>query len=324
MSHECFTIVFASDDRGVLPLGVAIYSLISNAGNHTAYKIYVLDNNITSENKNKILALLAEKYSLHRIIFVNVIEQVGALDLPVTDKWPITTWTRVLIPDLLPNENGLVLYCDIDLLFCRDLTELFHTPLGGKAMGVVLEHRSHEGSHFNERLGIPLSHPGYFNAGVILMDLQVFRERSLVKRILDFAAAHREQLTCLDQDALNGALSDEIMPINHKWNWHDGLTRLLLKHRPSRSMLRGVPLQEAIDAALHPGILHFQGPNKPWRFNYRIERRRYRDALIQSGLGTDNLPGFEVGKWLKAVMYEPIYVLTWWKIRRMNAKLKHR
>lgn len=55
---------------------------------------------------------------------------------------------------------------------------------------------SRPGSHFNERLEMPLTCTGYFNSGVLLMNVDVFRERNLVRAVLDYAVTHRDRLTC--------------------------------------------------------------------------------------------------------------------------------
>lgn len=322
MNQANLTVVYASDDRGVVPLGVAIYSLLSTAAADTTYTVYVLANHISPANQARVGQLVTGAFARHAVVFLDVAERLATFNLPATDKWPIAAWSRVFIPNFLAGETGVVLYCDIDTLVCQDLRELFETPLHGKAAGVVLEHLSHEGSHFNARLDIPLACPGYFNSGVMLIDLDAFRQRKLVERILAYAVSHRDRLTCPDQDALNGALCDEVQPIHHKWNWHDGLTRLILKRGAGARMIRGATLEDAVEAALRPGILHYQGPNKPWRYNYRIERRRYRDALVESGFGTPHLPGWSLEKWLKSVFYTPIYALTWWKIGRLDEKFR--
>lgn len=322
MQRADLIVVYASDNRGTLQLGVAIYSLFSTAKENTAYKVYVLSLGISDVNRDRIGKLATETYARHSVVFLEVSESIASFGLPETEKWPVATWSRIFIPDFLAGESGRVLYCDIDTLVCQDTQELFRVDLKGKAAGVVLEHPSHKNSHFNERLDIPLVCPGYFNAGVMLMDIDVFREKKLVARILDFAETHRDRLTCLDQDALNGALCDEVEPMHHKWNWHDGLTRLLLKQRSSLGMLRGATLEVAVEAALSPGILHYQGSNKPWRYNYRIERGRYKEALVKSGFGESRLPGWSLPKWLKSVAYAPIYWLTWLKIKHLHSKFQ--
>jgi lipopolysaccharide biosynthesis glycosyltransferase len=319
-----FAVVFSSDDRGVQPLGVALFSLLDTAATGTSYMVYILSNGISTANQARLVALAQGERARHSVSFIDV-SDLGALkELPSKERWPASTWARIFVPDLLLAETGIVLYCDIDLLICRDLTELFRTPLHGKAIGAVLEHRSHEGSHFNERLEIPMSCPGYFNSGVMLMDMQVFREQSLVKRIVDYAVAHRDKLTAPDQDALNGALCDNLQTIHHKWNWHDGLTRLLLKRSVRAKFSRGASIEDSVEAALHPGILHYQGPNKPWRYSYRLERQRYEDAMARSGFGIYPLPGKTQRKLLKRICYAPVYALTWARIRRLERYFRQR
>lgn len=110
---------------------------------------------------------------------------------------------------------------------------------------------------------MPLTCTGYFNSGVLLMNVDVFRERNLVRAVLDYAVTHRDRLTCPDQDALNGALCELIVPLHPRWNWHDGLTRRILKNDPREQFWRGVTPRQAVEAALEPGILHYQGCTSP-------------------------------------------------------------
>ena len=153
------------------------------------------------------------------------------------------------------------------------------------------------------------------------MDLDVFRRDGLVSHILDYAIRLRHQLICPDQDALNGALCDRLIRLHSRWNWHDGLTRSLLTPNANRLLLQGVGLKEQVEAALAPGILHYQGPHKPWRYNYRIEGPRYEHSLLGSGLGKLPLPGRTLKKFIKKLLYQPVYAVTWWRIRRLDAAL---
>lgn len=54
------------------------------------------------------------------------------------------------------------------------------------------------------------------------MDLDAFRKRGLKRRILDFVRRPDIQLLCPDQDALNGALWNEVVEHHPRWNWSDG------------------------------------------------------------------------------------------------------
>ena len=313
-------VVYSSNDRGCLQLGVAIHSLLTSARAGASYRIHVLSDGISAANRKRLEELVARAQAGHRLQFIEVAEILAEHDLPVNAAWPAVAWARIFIPEILHEEHR-VLYCDIDTLICRELTELESLDMQGMAVGVVLEEVSAAHSAFNARLSIPLECPGYFNSGVLLMDLDVFRRDRLVQKILDYAASLRQQLICPDQDALNGALCDRLIRLHARWNWHDGLTRSLLQPSASRLCLQGTGLQEQLEAALFPGILHYQGAHKPWRYNYRIEGRRYEAALHAAGLGESPLPGRTLGKVLKKLLYQPIHALTWHRIRRRHAAL---
>lgn len=200
MKKNEFAVVLASDNRGILPLSVTVFSLLSTAAPETFYKIYILSDGIDGENRNSIERLAAPFEC--RLEFIDVSGILEEHDFPHTEQWPVPAWGRVFIPELLKEERGNILYLDIDVLVCRDLTELFRTDMSGKAVGVVFENFSRPGSHFNERLEMPLTCTGYFNSGVLLMNVDVFREKNLVRAVLDYAVSHRDRLTCPDQDAL--------------------------------------------------------------------------------------------------------------------------
>lgn len=314
------TVVFASDARGMLPLSVAAWSVAEQAAADTVCDICVLSDGIPAAEQEKLHALIRRAGERHRLRFIEI-DDVLPEGLMVMERWPRVAWARVFLPDLLPEVHRAI-YLDIDTLTCTDLRPLAETDMGGAAMGVVLEHESHANSHFNERLDIPQSCLGYFNSGVLLMDLDVFRRDGLVKKVMDFAASHYEVLTCPDQDALNGALCDRLCQLHPRWNWHDGLTRLILKHKATEKLWRGNSPVLSVEAALYPAVLHYQGKHKPWRYNHRIERERYEQSMLRAGLAEKlPLPGFTVGDYLKRLFYAPLYALTWRRIRTLAAQL---
>lgn len=316
-SPSSLALCYASDDRGFVPLCVAVYSALSTAKAGHSYRIYILCDGLSEQHRAQILAMAAP-FPRHAVHFLDVqhllVDLCGQYAFKTTQRWPLVAWSRIFLPDLLPGETR-VIYGDIDTLACRDLMELYRVDLGGKALGAVLEHYSHEGSHFNGRLGIPQTSPGYFNSGVLVMDLARFREKNLTERIVRYAAAYEDALTCPDQDALNGALHDEVTPLHPKWNWHDGLSRGILRNNPRQKLWRGSRPRQAVEAALYPGILHYMGPHKPWRYNYRMEGPRYLRALRASGALQGPLPGRTWKSCLKKWAYTPLYALTRWKTK---------
>lgn len=97
----------------------------------------MLSDGIDGENRASVERLAAPFDC--RLEFIDVSGILEEHDFPHTEQWPVPAWGRVFIPELLKEERGNILYLDIDVLVCRDLTELFRTNMDGKAVGVVFE-----------------------------------------------------------------------------------------------------------------------------------------------------------------------------------------
>lgn len=316
-----YTIVFASNEKGVLPLSLALWSLLTKAGDSTTYDVCVLSDGITPESETRLQKIAAGIHPRHRLSFIDA-EPV--LNEKIERKYsfylPRSAWSRIFIPDLIPYANR-ALYVDIDILVCDDCAALFELDMQGAALGVVYESASYEGCEINKRLDIPVSCPGYFNSGVLLMNLEVFRRNNLSEHIMNIAAQYSDKLVAMDQDALNAALYDRVIRLHPRWNWHDRHTRLALMSNPSAPLWRANTPREVVEASLYPGIIHFIGFHKPWNYTNRLMQSTYEKAIRESGLpGFLPLPGWSFMTWLKRILYAPVYALTWRKIRRLAKK----
>ncbi len=87
MKKNEFAVVLASDNRGVLPLSVTIFSLLDTAGPETFYKIYVLSDGIDGENRNS-LERMASRFEC-RLEFIDVSGILEDHDFPHTEQWPV-------------------------------------------------------------------------------------------------------------------------------------------------------------------------------------------------------------------------------------------
>lgn len=156
-----------------------------------------------------------------------------------------TAYARLFMGELIPLEAERVLYVDCDLLFERDVEELWATDLAGNTIGAVDNRYWEDSSRHQQRLG--LAAPEYFNSGVLLVDLKRWRTLDMGARALDFAEQAGERLFLHDQDALNGALQGDWLRLPLHWNaWtiHPEL------HEDSEA------------------VFHFMGAPKPWHADY--------------------------------------------------------
>lgn len=320
-TQSAYTVVFASNERGVLPLTVAAFSLVDSARETTTYDIVILSEGICEKSQESIVESIKRVSPRHSVRFFemsSLYEKQQELD-KVCGHWPKSAWARIFIADLLPDVDR-VLYLDIDMLICEDCTELFTMDMQGAAVGAVYESISSKNNNYNDKLNIPKQYQGYFNSGTLLMDLNVFRRDKLASKILNFANQYKEHLDYPDQDCLNGALYDNVIRLHPRWNWNDITTRRVMNHLPNtNTLIRASTYKEIIEASVYPAIIHFFGGAKPWKYNYRIMRNRYEAALKKSGVAGYNLhDGWSFKIFLNRIFYPVIYAMVWHRVRKMR------
>ncbi len=318
-------IAFASDARGMLPLKVAVYSLLETAAPNVSYVIYVLGDHLGAAHRRELEELAGRFGKRHEVRLLPMENELEGRCLLRSDRWPMSAWSRLFLPSLIGDEWDRVLYCDIDVLFCDDLGELYATDLRGKTLAGTLDELPLRNGDVHPRLaclGVPAEAAGYFNSGVMLMDARAFRERRLLDRVLAYAPRYEKQFSFPDQDAINGALWDELVAVHPRWNWCDRWAAKIRKNDPSAAVWPGCATpREAVEATVNPGILHFWGPKKPWFYNYRFEGPRYEAAMRRADVGGLPLPGKTWSKRVKKMFYGFSYALNRRAVRRYAATM---
>lgn len=199
-------------------------------------------------------------------------ESVG--DLPVHGYFTSAMWYRILLPELLGDVDR-VLYLDVDTLALDDVAPLWEVDLDGMLVGAVTNvFETWRGREHTDRLG--LDQAGYFNSGVLLLNLAEMRRSGTTAELRRVASEREEDLLWPDQDTLNLVLGPRRVALHPRWNVMNSV--LLFDH--AADVLGERETREARSA---PAIRHFEGPgvNKPWargstvphREDYRTHRR---------------------------------------------------
>lgn len=179
------------------------------------------------------------------------------------------TMGRLHIPGRL---DGYVLYIDGDTLVTGDVAPLFRLDLGGAYAGVVRDYtvahwladrRGRTGTRDDRlteirRMMDPVPARDYFNAGVMLLNCKALRsEPAVLERVMDVVAA--SACSHGDQDHLNALFRGNVVHLDLGWNASWGRIR---KHRDHLAR-NGVSAAGAMPGGIR--ILHYHGPEKPWR-----------------------------------------------------------
>ena len=124
------------------------------------------------------------------------------------------TYLRLLLDSILPQSVSKCIYLDCDVLVRSDIAGLFSYDLHGALLGAVRD------LAFNDASSACRNHLGfYFNAGVLLLDMEKWRESKAGERLFALLEA-RPQITqgFHDQNLLNECFCDEVCELPLGWN----------------------------------------------------------------------------------------------------------
>ncbi|MBN1529274.1 MAG: glycosyltransferase family 8 protein [Thermoleophilaceae bacterium] len=238
-------LVFASDEGFARPLAVAMHSALGHVSPTLAVEVYVLDNGIGNESRRRLRrAAAGREIRWIRVPPDRLVEHRGA------EHFTSTSYARLLIPELLPRHVRRAVYLDGDVLVTGDLSPLFELELGNAPFAAVRDYAI--GSTDRER--------PYFNAGVLAMDLERWRQTGLAERALAYADAQTEPLFWGDQDALN-AVAESWHELDLRWNVQATVLRDI---ENTRTDLTDRLSRQRDDLCRTAAVLHFAGYHKPW------------------------------------------------------------
>ncbi len=196
-----------------------------------------------------------------------------------TESESRSTYLRFLIPRFIGSDVKRVLYLDADMICNADLRELFETDLEGHVLGAVCDAISSHAVHKELRikgrgifsLGARVRYgqgESYFNAGMLLIDLDCWKESGVSEHCTDILR-HYVTPMC-DQDALNLFLRVDVKQLSACWNllWPFTFRETLPLLERSDSMKDPLLKELTMPYALgekKPALLHFAGFVKPWR-----------------------------------------------------------
>jgi lipopolysaccharide biosynthesis glycosyltransferase len=210
-------VFFASDDNYAPLLHVAIESIRAHATPQHEYRIYVLYDNLNEDNRKLLEVFNKDNMTIE---CVNMKETVKELieKLFTRDYYSHATYFRVFIPTMFPQYDK-ALYLDCDIALNADAAELFNIDIGDNYVGAVTCEVCNTTPPFDkyveEYIGSKL--PLYFNAGILSINLDMWRKVDMQKNFFDLM----DQVTFAviqDQDYLNVLCRGRTYFVPFTWN----------------------------------------------------------------------------------------------------------
>ena len=208
-------IVFVIDKNYPLYNLLTINSILRNSKEN--FQFYIIENDIPA----------FKKFLMKLYIYTKPHGNITFIHQPIYEKWetyhhylPPIVFTKIMIPRLLPEKIKKTLYLDSDILVTDDIKKLYDIELDGNPIGMVPDSRYPKG--INE------DYDSYYNSGVMLLDLDMWRQENLPEKLDSYLQENfdlfaetekgiQKYLYC-DQDLINVVLAQRIKALPSKWN----------------------------------------------------------------------------------------------------------
>jgi lipopolysaccharide biosynthesis glycosyltransferase len=257
-------IVLACDRGFAMQLATCLRSLVEANRASWPLECHLLTDGFSDELRTRVCRSLPEGSASIHWVFADLEEfrrfvPAGHLST--------MCFARLLIPRVLGDRRGRVLYLDTDTLVLDDLSPIWDTDLEGLAVAAVIDdvdrHIKADTPGF-ERVPRVRS---YFNSGVLLIDLDQWRKERISERAFDVVRTNAA-LPYADQDALNVVCDGRWKALDTRWNYQGHLQRKL-------SDLPKNPKQ---------AVVHFVTKLKPWKVSnlstYAVLFNDFRDRTL--------------------------------------------
>lgn len=265
---DTIQLAVATDARFSPYCHVLVTSVIRNRRKDYGINIILLEGGL-SENDKNLFRHYADKYPK---VNVQILSMAHAFS-NVYFRPPFTkeTFYRLVLPELLPNHKK-ILYLDADMAAVGDIIELWNTNLGTAPIAAARDyinvgfqetgvHSDHATGglpakeYATKVLGMEGIENDYFQAGMLIMNLDVMRDRNMSQLLVNDIKANKYWF--LDQDVLNKYLAKDALLLPQEWNVY------YIDHKLVSS-LDSEAQGELRDANRNPKIAHFAGIAKPW------------------------------------------------------------
>lgn len=239
--------VFFAVDDGYCPfLAVAIQSLIDNCSPENTYLIKVLNTDISEENKKRISKYERENVDIEFVDLNYYIQKIKD-KLYTRDYYSKTTYFRLFLPNLYPQYDK-VLYLDSDIVILDDIAKLYSIDMGDNLVAAapddVIQFNEVFQTYAEKVVGVA-SYKNYFNAGILLMNLDQMRRFKFQEKFI-YSLDRITFAVAQDQDYLNRLCKGRVKLFERIWN--------------------RMPIADPRIKTENVKLIHYNLAFKPWHF----------------------------------------------------------
>ena len=261
-----------------MPTAVTITSVKNNLVSKTS-TFYIFTDGISSQSAEQLSELIDENTS----IIIKTVELPNNLNT-ANQKNNLSATPISLIKfelgSLLPSLDR-VIYLDSDLIIKDDISDLQSIDLSGKTIAAV--HNTYNHSHCAK---LNVDDESYFNTGVMVIDLNKFRQISAQSKLYDYKINGFNAF--MDQDAFNVVFKDDVLLLDYRYNLR--IDTLLFQDFEIFKKTEKLPEDCTRGSALIDAkIIHYCTKYKPWKYHLPILNDYFEQYYYKSPYGKQPL-----------------------------------
>lgn len=260
-------IFFSVNDAYVPYLAVALNSIKTNAASEYTYRIHILNDDISADNRQRLSKLSDRNFILEFIPLSERMHSIAGISRLENHRFAafasLTIYFRLFIPELFPQYDKAI-YLDSDIVVPGDISKLWEIELGNKLVGAVADYSIQHIAPFMHYIDsyVGVDHKRYVNSGVLLMNLKRLRQVDMSGRFMSWMRKYSFETVAPDQDYLNALCWNGILYLDPSWDT-----------MPSDTMPRIVS----------PQIIHFNLDTKPWFNEWAMYHEVFWEYALCSG-----------------------------------------
>lgn len=259
-------VMYATDENYAELTDVSIVSLLENNKDTELIRIFVVEDNISSESKRK-LECTVQKYE-RSLVFIPKPDIRGLTGTELlTLRWSDSAFSRLyldLVFEAYPDVKK-VLYLDCDTMILDNLETLWNLDIDNYVGAAVLEcmgdlHKLIIGATAKDH---------FFNSGVMLLNVERWKKENVAQRCTQYIKDHNGKIEYVDQGVINGVLSREMLVVDTpRYNltalsWDFSYREMQVFRKPDH----GYSEDQWEKAKCNPAIIHFTTSflsTRPW------------------------------------------------------------
>jgi len=256
---DILNVLYSTDTNYAPHAAASVYSLLDNNRDFEKVNVYIIDDNISEDTKEKFYKMFSEFDNAE--LYFYPFEKLKP-KLQIKETWyAMVGYARLMISEITDAEK--ILYIDCDTIVNGSVRELWDTDISDYCVAGIQDNPAlfaleAVGMNKNDR---------YINGGVMLVNIKKWHEEKIEDKIIKMIKGNGGFVLHHDQGIVNGVCKNLIKILHPKFNTMSQFFLMKASQIKRLYDIKTYYSQEELDEAINnPVIIHYINKfyNRPW------------------------------------------------------------